>query len=120
MGGLLLRFVINVVGLLAAAYIVPGVHFDNWVTILVVALIFGVVNALIKPLIEFFTCLINVLTLGLFTLIINTFIFWLSAVIADSLGFGFRVDDFWSAFFGALIVSLVSLVLTRITRRKLI
>ncbi len=114
---LVIRLVINAVALYAAAQIIPGVHFaraDDWGTILLVALIFGVVNALIKPITLMVTCLLNVITLGLFTLVVNAAMLWLTSYIAAQVGLGFRVDDFVSAFLGALVISIISLVLTKI------
>lgn len=74
------------------------------------------VNALIKPLASCITCLINLLTLGLFTLFLNAGMLWLTSWIAQELGLGFRVDGLWSAFFGALVISLVSFALTKLAR----
>ncbi len=110
----LIRLVLNAVSLVAAARIVPGVELDlnRPETVLLVALIFGLVNAFIRPLALFVTCLINWLTLGLFTLVINGVMFWLTAEVARALGLGFSVRDFLAAFLGALVVSVVSLVLS--------
>lgn len=110
----LIRLILNAVGLVAAARIVPGVELDlsRPETVLLVALIFGLVNAFIRPLALFVTCLINWLTLGLFTLVINAVMFWLTAEVARALGLGFGVRDFLAAFLGALVVSVVSMVLS--------
>ncbi len=110
----LIRLVLNAVSLVAAARIVPGIELDlnRPETVLLVALIFGLVNAFIRPLALFVTCLINWLTLGLFTLVINGVMFWLTAEVARALGLGFSVRDFLAAFLGALVVSVVSLVLS--------
>jgi putative membrane protein len=75
------------------------------------AVIFGLVNALIRPLIKLLTCLINAITLGLFTLVINALMLWLSSWIAGQLDVGFHVSGFGAAFLGALLISIVSLVL---------
>ena len=83
--GLVIRIAINAVALWVAAQVIPGISFsrpDDIQTILLVALIFGVVDALIKPLTLFLTCLINVITLGLFTLVINAGMLWLTSEIA--------------------------------------
>ncbi len=110
----LVRLVLNAVGLVVAARVVPGVELDvgRLETVALVALIFGLVNAFIRPLALLVTCLINWLTLGLFTLVINALMFWLTAEVARALGLGFAVRDFWAAFLGALVVSAVSLVLS--------
>ena len=114
---LLARLVVNAVALYVAAQLVPGVSFtrpNDWQTVILVALIFGVVNALIRPLTLAVTCLINLVTLGLFTLVVNAGMLWLTSEAAASLGLGFRVDGFVAALVGALVISLVSLVLSRL------
>ena len=114
---LLIRLAVNAVALYAAAQLVPGVSFtrpNDWQTVILVALIFGVVNALIRPLTLAVTCLINLVTLGLFTLVVNAGMLWLTSEAAASLGLGFHVDGFVAALLGALVISLVSLVLSRL------
>lgn len=114
---LLARLAVNAVALYVAAQLVPGVSFtrpNDWQTVILVALIFGVVNALIRPLTLAVTCLINLVTLGLFTLVVNAAMLWLTSEAAASLGLGFRVDGFVAALLGALVISLVSLVLSRL------
>ncbi len=113
---LILRLLINAAALVVAAYLVPGIRFDNWVDVLLTALVFGVVNALIRPLVSFATCLINAITLGLFTLIINALMLWLTSYAARWLGIGFYVHGFLAAFLGALIISVGSFILTRFLR----
>ena len=75
-----LRWFINAVALYAAVLFVPGIHSQsaNWISILILALIFGLLNAFLRPLLKFLTCPLIILTLGLFTLLINTFLFWLA------------------------------------------
>jgi putative membrane protein len=120
----IISLLINAVALALAAWLVPGITVSGettWeqVTVLaVMALIFGLVNALIRPLVKFLTCLINVVTLGLFTLVINAGMLWLSSWIAGILGVGFHVDGIIPAFLGALLISVVSLVLDLIFGRK--
>lgn len=89
----------------------PGTTMTRGVTLLVVALIFGVVNAVIKPVIKTLGCPLYVLTLGLIGLVVNALLFMLVAVSARSLGFPFVVDGFWAAFWGAIVVSVVGAVL---------
>lgn len=110
----LLRWLINAVALYAAVALVPGIvaQSENWFSFLWLALIFGLLNALLRPLLKLLTCPLILLTLGLFTLVINTFLFWLSGLIGTRFGVGFTVDGFWPAFWGGLVVSLVSVVLT--------
>lgn len=117
----LLRLLINAVALYVAIRIVPGIHAQNmgWVAILLLALVFGVVNALFGPLLKFLTCPLILLTLGLFTLVINTFLFWLAGQIGELFGVGFSVDGFWAAFLGSLVVSIVSVALSLFFRDTL-
>lgn len=105
---ILLRLVINAVALWVAVLVVPGIYAENPFTILVVALIFGVVNALIRPLVAFFTCPMIILTLGLFIFVINALMLWFTAWVAGQFDLGFAVNGFWAAFWGALVISLVS------------
>jgi putative membrane protein len=119
LGRLLISWIINAVALALAAWLIPGITITDetaWVAVAVMAVIFGLVNALIRPLVKFLTCLINIITLGLFTLVINALMLWLSSWIADLLGVGFQVDGFIPAFLGALVISLVSFVLSLVFR----
>lgn len=115
---LILRLAINAVALWAAITYVPGIDAEEltWPAILGLAFIFGLVNALVRPLIELLTCPLIILTLGLGTLLINTFLFWLTGLIGSRFDIGYTVDGFWPAFLGALVVTLVSLVLTLFLR----
>ena len=120
MNKFILRWAINAVALFAAVYLVPGVTLQSgWVSILWLALIFGLVNAFLRPLLKALTCLLNFLTLGLFTLLINTFLFWLTGLIGQNFGVGFTVAGFWPAFLGALVVTVVSVVMSLILRDEL-
>ena len=114
----LLRWAINALGLYAAVALVDGIVPQNPSALSYVwlALIFGLLNALVRPLLQLLTCPLIILTLGLFTLVINTLMFWLAGWIGAQFGVGFTVDGFWAAFLGGLIVSLVSLVLTMLLR----
>lgn len=116
---LILRWAINAVAVWAAVAILPGVDAAGVVDILVVALIFGLANALIRPVLKLLTCPLIILTLGLFTLVLNALMFWLAGWLGATLGFGFWVDGFLSAFLGGLIVSAVSVVLTLILKDEL-
>ncbi len=112
----LLRWLINALAIYVASKVVPGIYVrDEW-AIIAVALILGLVNAFIRPLLKFFTCPLIVLTLGLFTFVINAAMLGLSAWVAGQLGIGFGVANFWAAFWGALVISLVSLALTLLIR----
>ena len=107
---LILRFIINAIALFAATQVgIPGLRFDgDWKTIVVVAFIFGLVNALIRPLLALLTCPLILLTLGLFTLVVNAAMLALTGWLAQQFNLGFVVDGFWAAFVGALVVSIVS------------
>jgi putative membrane protein len=110
---LLISWLINALALGVAVWLLPGITVGEnaYIAVALMAIIFGLVNALIRPLVKFVTCLINVITLGLFTLVINALMFWLSGWIAQQLNIGFEVKNFWWAFLGALVVSVVSFVL---------
>ncbi len=109
---LLIRLIINAIALYVATLFVPGLTFDgHWTTLAVVALIFGLVNALVRPLLELLTCPLIILTLGLFTFVINAVMLALTSWVAGQLNLGFHVNDFGAAFIGALVMTLVSFVL---------
>jgi putative membrane protein len=116
MNRFILRWLINAVALYAAVAIVPGitVQSTSWLSFIWLALIFGFLNALLRPLLKLLTCPLILLTLGVFTLVINTFLFWLAGVVGTNFGVGFTVAGFWPAFLGGLVVSIVSVVLTMI------
>src|SRR5205085_9519821 len=110
----LVRLLVNAAGLWVATRIVPGVSYrGGWLPFLAVALIFGVINATLRPLTKVLTCPLILLTLGLFALIVNGLMLWLTSSVSGSLGLGFRVAGFWPAFWGALVVSIVSTLLSR-------
>jgi len=112
----IIRWAINVVALYAAVWFLGGrINYEGaWTGILWLALIIGLLNALVRPLLKFLTCPLIILTLGLFTLVINTVIFWLASVIGQSFGFGLTIAPpvWWNAFLGALVVSVVSVILS--------
>jgi putative membrane protein len=119
LSNLVISWFINAVALGIAAWRVPGIYITDetaWLAVAVMAVIFGLVNALIRPLVKHMTCLINVLTLGLFTLVINALMLWLSAWIAGQLHVGFRVNGFIPALLGALLISVISFVLSLILK----
>jgi putative membrane protein len=111
----LIRLAINAVALYIALTIMKGhgitLTTDNWANIIILALIFGVINATIKPLLIVLGCPFIILTLGLGTLLINTGLFVLAGEIGKLFEVGFTVTGFWPAFLGALIVSVVSFLL---------
>ncbi len=106
---LLLRWAAAAAGVGVAAWLLPGIRVTGGIaTLFVVALIFGLVNALVRPLVKMLSCGLIVLTLGLFLLVINAAMLWLTSLLAHSLGFGFEVRDFGSAVLGAIIISLAT------------
>jgi putative membrane protein len=110
---ILIRLLINAVALWAAVRLVPGVSFTgDGRLLLVVALIFGVLNASLKPLLLILTLPFLVLTLGLFTFVLNAFLLWTTSELSGAMGLGFHVNGFWSAFTGALVVSAISILLS--------
>jgi putative membrane protein len=113
MNRLIIRWFINAIAVWVAANIVPGILLtdESPVAIIVIALILGLLNATLNPLLKFLTCPFILLTLGLGALLINTLVFWMAGEIGQSLGYGFTVEGFWSAFLGALVVSVVSVIL---------
>jgi putative membrane protein len=120
MGHIILRLIINAIALYAATQVgIPGLSFHgDWTTIAVVALIFGLVNALIRPLLTLLTCPLILITFGLFTFIVNAIMLALTGWIAGQFGLGFIVEGFWAAFLGALVVSIVSWALTLFIREE--
>jgi putative membrane protein len=113
----LLRVVVSAAALAVATWAVPGIQLlagSDWSktgTLLGVAAIFGVINAILKPLIKVIGCAFYVLTLGLAALVVNGLLLWLTSVVAGDLTLPFHVTGFWPAFWGAIIVGLVSWVL---------
>lgn len=111
---LLFRLIINAVALYITANIVPGISFAeggrvDLGTLLLVALIFGVVNALIKPIVQLVTCPAYILTLGLFTFIVNALMLMLTAWLV---GNSFVVNGFWPALIGGIVISIVSTLMS--------
>lgn len=112
----IIRFAVNAVALYAAIAIVPGLSVadESWTTYLLLALLFGIINAFLAPVLKLLTCPVYVLTLGLFSLVVNTLLFMATAWLSNLFGVQFTYDGFASAFLGAIIVSLVQMVLLAI------
>lgn len=118
----LIRVVINAVGLWVATQIVRGISFTGSnmiVSLLIIAVIFGVVNAVIKPILAILTCPLYILTLGLFTFVVNALMLLLTSYIAGQLGLGFHVDGFYAALLGAIVISIVSFLLSIVLREEM-
>lgn len=109
---LIASWLINALALYIVDYIVSGISFDRWQTLLVAALVIGIINSLIKPVAHLIALPITLLTLGIFALIVNTAMLALAAVIVP----GFTIAGFWSAFFGAILLSIVSTFLHSMIR----
>ncbi|HRN50591.1 MAG TPA: phage holin family protein [Anaerolineales bacterium] len=109
----LVRFAVNAVALYAAIAIVPGLSVANesWTTYLWLALFFGIINAFLAPILKLLTCPIYIFTLGLFSLVVNTLLFYATGWLSNLFGVPLNISDFGAAFLGALIVSLVQMVL---------
>jgi putative membrane protein len=113
---LLIRWGITALALLVTVWLLPGIRIEGtnaWVAIIVVAAVLGLVNAFIRPILRFLSCGLIVATLGLFTLVINAATLALSSWIAVNwLNIGFYIDGFWPAFWGAILISIVSFLLS--------
>jgi putative membrane protein len=110
---LLIRLIINAVALWLATRFVDGISFDGQIAfLLVVALVFGAVNTIVKPILMVLTFPFLIVTLGLFLLVLNAAMLWLTGAISDAAELGFHVSSFKSAFIGGLVVSVVSFVLS--------
>jgi putative membrane protein len=113
MRSLLLHWGLNAAALWVAAALIPGLDFSGGVgRLLLVAAVFGIVNSTLRPLLTVLTCPLIVLTLGLFTLVINALMLLFTGWLSESWNLGFSVSGFWSAFFGGLVVGLVSVILS--------
>ncbi|WP_226997211.1 phage holin family protein [Tessaracoccus aquimaris] len=112
-----MRLIVTALATAAAVWLVPGISLtasdttDKVVTLLIVALIFGAVNAVIKPIVSVMSTCLIVLTLGLFMLVVNALMLMLTSWIGTQFGIGFHVDGFWSALFGSIIISVVGAIL---------
>ena len=116
---LLLRILINAAALWAAVHFVSGIHFTGSTTGLFgVALVFGILNAIVRPILFFFSLPLLIITLGLFTFVLNAIVLLLTSALSSRLGLGFFVDGFGAAFKGALVISIVSIVLSLFVRES--
>ena len=109
---LIIRWAVSTLALFAAEYFIPGIHVEDpeaWPIFVIMALILGLVNAIIRPFLKLLSCPLILLTLGVFVLVINGASFLLAARIAEAFGVGFYVDTYWDAVLGALIVSAISI-----------
>lgn len=113
MRSLVLHWLLNAAALWVAAWLLPGLDFQGTIVqLFLVAAVFGLVNSLVRPILTVLTCPLIVVTLGLFTLVINGWMLWLTGALSARWGLGFAVSGFWAAFFGGLVVGIVSVVLS--------
>ena len=118
---LLIRWIIASFSLFVAAWLVPGIRVEGnaWGVYALMAVILGLINAIIRPILKLLSLPIIILTLGLFLLVINGITLWMASALAIKVfHVGFYVDGFWSAFLGALIVSIVSVILSAFFRKR--
>ncbi len=110
---LFIRWVINALALYVAVSVIPGIHFTGTPgQLLIVAAIFGIVNSALRPVLTILTCPLVVLTLGLFTFVINAMLLLLTAWLSTQFNLGLTVDGFGSAFVGGLLIGIVSVLLS--------
>ena len=116
----ILRWLINAIALYLAIRFVPGITFaGGWIGLFWLALIFGLANAFLRPLLQLLTCPLIILTLGLFTLVINMIMLKVTEWIGNGFGLGLTIDGWGPLFLGSLIISVVSIVLSLILRDEL-
>jgi putative membrane protein len=115
--GFFARLLVNAAALWVATRVVTGVTFDGgWLPFLGVAVVFGVVNAFIRPVTKILTFPIIIVTLGIFSLVVNGLMLWLTSSLSAALGLGFHVSGYRAAFLGALVVSIISTILSMLVR----
>ncbi len=110
--GLLIRWLLGGLALFLTTKVVPGLHVTDVQAVLIAVLVLGLLNALIRPIVNLFTGCIQVLTLGLLTLVINAAFFWW----AGNLVSGFEVSGFWPAFWGSIVMAIISFLLNMFVR----
>jgi putative membrane protein len=108
-----MRIVVTAVALWAATRLVSGITFHgNWIGLAGVALLFGILNSFVRPVLSFLAFPLLILTLGLFTFVLNAVMLLLTSALAPKVGFDFHVDGFWPAFWGAIVIGIVSFLLS--------
>jgi putative membrane protein len=111
---ILIRWLLSALALMLVAYIIPGIELSNFYIALITAVIIGLLNLFIRPILVLITLPINIITLGLFTFVLNALLFWFAASFID----GFSVSGFWAAFFGALVFSVISSILSNLAKKS--
>ncbi len=113
----IIRLLANAAGLYVATLLIPGITVggrDYILTLLIVAFIFGLVNAIIKPILSLLTCPLYILTLGLFTFVVNALMLLLTSYLAQQVGLSFNVEGFIAALLGAIVIGIVSFILSMV------
>ncbi|HET9463697.1 MAG TPA: phage holin family protein [Thiobacillus sp.] len=111
---LLLLWILNAVALLAVTYLLPAIQVAGFGTALLAALVLGFINTLVRPVLAILTLPITVLTLGIFYLVLNGFLFWLASALLP----GFHVEGFWAAVFGAILYGVIAWALSALIPNK--
>ncbi len=110
--GLLLALVLNALALVVTAYIVPGFRVNSFVSAMLTAIVIGLINTFIKPILSFLTTPINMLTLGLFTFVVNAIVLYLASLVVP----GFKIDGVLAAILGAVVLSVVAVVISTLVK----
>ena len=110
--GLLLALVLNALALVVTAYIVPGFRVNDFVSAMLTAIVIGLINTFIKPILSFLTAPINMLTLGLFTFVVNAIVLYLASLVVP----GFKIDGVLAAILGAVVLSVVAVVISTLVK----
>lgn len=113
---LILRLIINASGLLLASVLIPGIHVGDWQSLVAGSAIFAIVNMLLRPLAYLLSFCLIIATFGFFVLVVNAALLAVTAWAAGQLGLTLTVDGFWSALFGALVISIVSMFASIVVR----
>lgn len=103
----IIRWLLSAISLILVSYFIPGITFDSFLSVLMAALILGIINATIRPIILILTIPVNILTLGFFTFIINALMLWLVSMMLS----GFDITDFYQAIWGALIYWIINWII---------
>lgn len=109
--GLLIRWIVSTIAIIITAYLLPGIHIGSLLSALITAAVLGIVNAILKPLLVLFTLPLTILTLGLFTFVINALLILLVSAVVP----GFKVDGFWWALLFSIIMSFINSIILGIT-----
>lgn len=107
---MIVRWILLALAIMLVAWLIPGITISGFIAALIVVIIMGLVNVFIRPLVELISLPLNMITLGIFSLIINTLLFLLVAKFSP----GFQIDSFWSGFFGALLLSFLTPIIDKI------